>query len=162
MEKGLKTLSATARTARRKSTASQCGMHSGMQSATQSVFDDHQGIPDHHSDSGIGLGSDAEMDIDDEPGTEPTAQASSWHEHTGSHRLQHHQDHHNRSRSLPQPLPLYRPPPPVIASSRRFDTPMTTSPATMSFGRPHAYQRYSPEAQNGRGGISIQAVLSPV
>ena len=143
MEKGLKNLLSTARTAQRRGTT-----------GTRDSFDD-QGIPDHHSDSGIGMGSDAEMEVDE---AEPAQKPSSWHAHTGA--VSSHQEH-VRSRSLPQPLPLYKPPPPVIAQRRTFDAPMTTSPATMSFGRTTTFHRYSPEAQNGRGGLSIQSMLSP-
>jgi hypothetical protein len=161
MEKGLKTILSTARTAHKRNSASQ-----------SDLVDDHEGISDRYSDSGIGLGSDAEMDIDDPEPSMPLSRkhASSW---TGPYaepkqRIQH-QSEHIRSRSLPQPLPaqslpLYRPPPPIVtAQSRRaedFEGPMTTSPATMSFVRHTATQRYSPE-NNGRGGISIESVLSP-
>lgn len=150
MEKGLKTLQTTARTAQRKAAASSGDSYSD------------QGTADHHSDSGIGLGSDTEMEVgDDAPGPSHTKNASSWHAHTGLQQ-QAYQDH-VRSRSLPQPiLPLYQPPPPVTLSQRRnFDAPMTTSPASMSFGRPPTFGRYSPDSQNGRGGISIQSVLAP-
>lgn len=147
MEKGLKTLQATARTAERRNTGS-----------SSNSYDD-QGIQDHRSDSGIGLGSDAEMEVDE------TAQLrnapSSWHAHTG---IQAQHSDHVRSRSLPQPLPplpLYQPPPPITTTlPQAFDTPMTTSPATMSFIRSTSSQRCSPDSQNGRGGFSIQSVLS--
>ena len=144
MEKGLKNLQATARTAQRREPG-----------GTRDSFED-QGITDHHSDSGIGMGSDAEMEVD-EPA--PSSKPSSWHAHTC---VQSTHQEHVRSRSLPQPLPLYQPPPPISTTQRRaFDATMTTSPATMSYGRPVTYQRYSPEAQNGRGGLSIQSMLSP-
>ena len=150
MEKGLKTLQTTARTAHRKAAAGAIGLY------------DEQGIPDHHSDSGIGLGSgsDAEMEVDD--GAGPSTKASSWHAHAETQQTHHHHQDHVRSRSLPQLLPLYQPPPPPVAAYRRaFDGPMTTSPATMTFTRPTVSQRYSPEAPNGRGGLSIQSMLSP-
>jgi hypothetical protein len=150
MEKGLKTLLATARTAHKRNNS---GSHNGST--------DEQGT-DHHSDSGIGLGSDAEMEVDE---AGPTGKYPTWPSHAESAQ-QPHQDH-IRSRSLPQPLPplpLYRPPPPPLNTQPRvydLEAPMTTSPATMSYVRHSASQRNSPESQNGRGGISIQSVLSP-
>jgi hypothetical protein len=149
MEKGLKTLLATARTSHKRNSAS----HSGSQ--------DDQGT-DHSIDSAIGF-SDAEMELDDNPSRTRTT----WPTHVET--VQAHHDH-VRSRSLPQalpslrPLPLYQPPPPAINTQRRpydIDAPMTTSPATMSFVRHTSSQRHSPDSQNGRGGISIQSVLSP-
>lgn len=101
------------------------------------------------------MGSDAEMEVDE---AEPSRKPSSWHAHTAVQAA--HQEH-VRSRSLPQLLPLYQPPPPLAIQRRTFDGPMTTSPATMSFGRTTTFQRYSPEAQNGRGGLSLQSMLSP-
>lgn len=156
MEKGLKTILSTARTA-----------HKRNNSASQSDLggDDQEGITDHHSDSGIGLGSDAEMELD-EPRPSSRPHAATWTAAHAETRQRLHSDH-IRSRSLPHPLPaplpLYQPPPPIVTAQRRpvdFDAPMTTSPATMSFVRHTATQRYSPE-NNGRGGISIQSVLSP-
>jgi hypothetical protein len=147
MEKGLKTLQATARTAERRNAGS-----------ARNSFDD-QGIKSHRSDSVVGFGSEAEMELD-EPAP-PGKLHSSWHAHTGT---QHNHQEHARSRSLPQPippLPLYQPPPPISTRVPAFDTPMTTSPATMSFIRSTSSQRCSPDSQNGRGGISIQSVLSP-
>lgn len=147
MEKGLKTLQTTARTAERRNVGS-----------GRTSFDE-QGIKSHRSDSVVGLGSDAEMELD-EPA--PLGKLhSSWHAHTGT---QHNHQEHVRSRSLPQPippLPLYRPPPPLVTNVQAFDTPMTTSPATLSFIRSTSSQRCSPDSQNGRGGMSIQSVLSP-
>ena len=143
MEKGLKTLLSMAR----RSTGS-----------SGNSFDD-QGIQDHRSDSAVGLGSDAEMELDD---AAPLRKLhSSWHAPAG---VQSNYQEHARSRSLPQPLPqlpLYQPPPPITTHHQAFDTPMTTSPATMSFIRSTSSQRCSPDSQNGRGGISIQSVLSP-
>lgn len=147
MEKGLKTLQATARTAERRNVGS-----------ARSSFDD-QGIKSHRSDSVVGFGSETEMELD-EPAP-PGKLHSSWHAHTGAQNS--HQEH-VRSRSLPQPippLPLYQPPAPISTRVSAFDTPMTTSPATMSFIRSTSSQRCSPDSQNGRGGISIQSVLSP-
>ncbi|KAK3722896.1 hypothetical protein LTR37_002041 [Vermiconidia calcicola] len=147
MEKGLKNLQATARTAQRRGTASPLRSF------------DNQGINDHHSvDSGIGLGSDAEMEVDD---AESSRKPASWHAHTAA---QQSYQEHVRSRSLPQPLPLYQPPPPLNTTVRRAldaDAPMTTSPAAISYVRHTSTHRYSPEAQNGRAGMSIQSVLSP-
>lgn len=150
MEKGLKSLLATARSAEKRNNPSQDG------------YVDDQGITDHHSDSGIGLGSDAEMEVDE---AGPSRKQQTWPTHAESMQQQRLHVDHIRSRSLPHtlpPLPLYRPPPPVITTHRRaydFDAPMMTSPATLSFVRHASTQRSSPES-NGRGGISIQSVLS--
>ncbi|KAK5123318.1 hypothetical protein LTR85_002749 [Meristemomyces frigidus] len=146
MEKGLKTLQSTARTAQRRASVAQ----------SQQSFEE-RGISDHNSDSGIGLGSDTEMEVGHDPGHTKSA---SWHAH--SDVQQQTQPDHVRSRSLPQPLPLYQPPPPITQIRRAFDsTEMTASPQTMTFGRPStSFGRYSPDS-NGRGGISIQSVLSP-
>lgn len=144
MEKGLKTLQAAARTAHRKAAADS---HS---------FED-RGISDHNSDSGIGLGSgsDTEMEVGNAAG--PSTKASSWHAHPTVQQLHHD---HVRSRSLPQPLPLYQPPPPV-AQHRTFEgTTIMTSPQDVSFQGSSASQRCSPESQNGRGGISIQSIVT--
>lgn len=153
MEKGLKTLLSTARTAHKRNSASQNGSY------------DDQGT-DHLSDSGIGF-SDAEMEVDD---VAPSGKHATWPIHAETAQHWHHE--HVRSRSLPQalpslrPLPLYQPPPPLpmLNTQRRaydLEAPMTTSPATMSFIRHTASHRHSPDSQNGRGGMSIQSVLSP-
>ncbi|KAK5171707.1 uncharacterized protein LTR77_003343 [Saxophila tyrrhenica] len=152
MEKGLKTLLSTARTAHKRNSPSQSG----------SV--DERGT-DHHSDSGIGF-SDAEMEVDD--AATMSRKHATWPAEAETIHQQPHPDH-VRSRSLPQalpslrPLPLYVPPPPPISTQRKaydFDAPKTTSPATMSFVRHASTQRQSPESQKGRGGMSIQSVLS--
>ena len=152
MEKGFKTLQTLARTAQRRAVPDISTSYHG------------QGIPDPEDDSGISLGSFAEMEVDQEHGShQSTEKASSWH--AGSSTQQTHHQDHVRSRSLPQLLPLYQPPaPPINAWRRAFDGPMTTSPATtspatLSFSRPTQFSRYSPD--NGRGGISIPSVLSP-
>ncbi|KAF2172920.1 hypothetical protein M409DRAFT_49430 [Zasmidium cellare ATCC 36951] len=142
MEKGLKTLQTAARTAHRKA------------AADSQSFED-RGISDHNSDSGIGLGSDTEMEVGDEAG--PSTKASSWHAHPTVQQPHHD---HVRSRSLPQPLPLYQPPPPVIQRRTFEGSAMTTSPQDVSFQGSSASQRCSPESQNGRGGISIQSIVS--
>lgn len=147
MGMGLKQLQATARTADRK------------EAAGSSFAYDSQGISDHHSDSGIGLGSDAEMEVVE--GTASPGKPSSWHVPNERQPSQSYQEH-SRSRSLPQPLPLYQPPPPITTYPRStYNTTMTASPESTSFGQQVPYQRYSPGAQNGRGGISIQSVLAP-
>ena len=144
---GLKQIQATARTADRK------------EAAGSSAAYDYQGISDHHSDSGIGLGSDAEMEVVE--GTASPGKSSSWHAQPERQPCASHQEH-SRSRSLPQPLPLYQPPPPITTHHRStYNASMTTSPESTSFNQQVPYQRYSPGAQNGRGGISIQAVLAP-
>ena len=158
MGMGLKQLQATARTADRKEAAG----------STSFVFDNNsQGTSDHHSDSGIGLGSgsDTEMEVVEVDGAASPGKAASWHAPVERHRspATSYQEHHSRSRSLPQLLPLYQPPPPVTTTYQRstYTTPTTISPESTSFGQQVPYQRYSPGAQNGRGGISIQSVLAP-
>ncbi|KAK4547031.1 hypothetical protein LTR36_001252 [Oleoguttula mirabilis] len=148
MEKGLKTLQSTARIAQRRASAAQ----------SQQSFEE-RGISDHNSDSGIGLGSDTEMEVGHDPGHTKSA---SWHAHPDVQQQQPPQSDHVRSRSLPQPLPLYQPPPPITQMRRPFDgVEMTASPQTMTFGRPTTgFERYSPDS-NGRGGVSIQSMLSP-
>ncbi|KJX99786.1 hypothetical protein TI39_contig352g00015 [Zymoseptoria brevis] len=145
MEKGLKTLQTAARTAHRKAAAD-----------SHSVGD--PGISDHNSDSGIGLGSDTEMDLLGEAG--PSTKSSSWHAPSASRHSEHLHQEHARSRSLPTPLPLYQPPPPIVPRRAMEGVDPTTSSNEMSLGRSSASPRCSPDSQNGRGGISIQSVLS--
>lgn len=145
MEKGLKTLLTVSRTAQRKS-------HADSQNL------DDRGISDHNSDSGIGFGSDTEMDAIG--GAGPSTKSSSWHAPEDPIPSSHHHQEHCRSRSLPMPLPLYQPPPPIVPRRTFEGTVLTTSPQDMSFGRPTPPRRCSPDSQNGRGGISIQSVLS--
>jgi len=149
MEKGLKTLQAAARTAQRRASATQMGSF------------EERGISDHNSDSGIGLGSDTEMEVGDTlPGH---IKSASWHAHTNAQQQTLQQPEHVRSLSLPQPLPLYQPPPPVTQIRRTLESDeMMESPQTMTFGgRPAmGFSRYSPDS-NGRGGYSIQSMLSP-
>lgn len=139
MEKGLKTLQTVARTAQRKA------------SAAYQPIEDRAGIPDHNSDSGIGFGSDAETEA------EQAASSSAAAEQT---QQQSHQEH-VRPRSLPQPLPLSQGP---QAIRRTFEAATTiNSPREPSLQAPAASgsrQCCSPDCQNGRGGISIQSVLS--
>ena len=148
MGMGLKQIQATARTADRK------------EAAGSSFTYDSQGISDHHSDSGIGLGSDAEMEVVE--GTGSPGKSASWHAMQSERQTSASYQEHSRSRSLPQPLPLYQPPPPITTHHRStYNASMTTSPESTSFGQQVPYQRYSRGAQNGRGGISIQSVLAP-
>ncbi|KAF2211624.1 hypothetical protein CERZMDRAFT_98505 [Cercospora zeae-maydis SCOH1-5] len=144
MEKGFKTLQTAARMAQRKAAADH-----------QSI-DERGGISDHNSDSGIGFGSEAETEAGE---ARPSGEAASWHAQSAAERtrMQSRQEH-ARSRSLPQPLPLYQPPPPI---RRTFDRDSSTSsPQDGSFQAPGASRRCSPDSQNTRGGISIQSVLS--
>ncbi|KAI6882973.1 hypothetical protein KC363_g5131 [Hortaea werneckii] len=153
MEKGLKTLQATARTAHRRASATSIQApkqdESGFQQQAGHVSD--RGISDHNSDSGIGLdASDAEMEQQVED-------------------LQ--SEHHVRPRSLPQPLPLYQPPPPISVPKEQkarhseahadvVDEPQTTRSFHHTASRHLArYERHSPDS-NARGGFSIQSVLS--
>lgn len=103
--------------------------------------EDHT-TPDHHSDSGIGFGSDTEMQVSlfnsrlpelsfpvFSPLYLPPRQLlpaiNIYHQqiiHPEPHPTRR-EDTHTRSRSLPQPLPLFRPPPPI---SRSPPLPQTT------------------------------------
>ncbi|CAK4031486.1 Mitochondrial metal transporter 2 [Lecanosticta acicola] len=140
MEKGLKTLQTAARTAQRKATADY----------NQTLSE--RGISDNNSDSGVGFCSDAELEAGE---AETTRKASSWRAHTSEQQPPQYPEH-VRSRSLPQPLPLYQPPPPI---RRTFDgSSMMTSPQDMSFSGQPASQRCSPDSQNSR--ISIQSIVS--
>ncbi|KAM3419157.1 hypothetical protein BST61_g5101 [Cercospora zeina] len=97
----------------------------------------------------------------DERGGEarPPDEAASWHARPAAERTRaQSRQEHGRSRSLPQPLPLYQPPPPIRRTFNRESS--TPSPQDASFQAPGASQRDSPESQNTRGGISIQSVLS--
>jgi hypothetical protein len=163
MEKGLKALQSTARTAQRKASADhQSNSHSQSFCAPE---DRDRGISDHNSDSGIVLCSGSEPDLDaTEERRASISKASvlrhgasaSWSE---SHNQHLHQEH-LRSRSLPLPLPQYQPPMPVarvggVGASVGVSTAQQSS-APISHGNPaYASQRYSPER------LSIQAVLSP-
>ncbi|RMY54040.1 hypothetical protein D0865_04942 [Hortaea werneckii] len=147
MEKGLRTLQATARTAHRRASATSIQAPKqdelGLQRQTGPVSD--RGISDHNSDSGIGLdASDAEMEQQVED---------------------FHSEHHARPRSLPQPLPLYQPPPPITIPREQktrcpevhaVDNPQMIS---SSHRHPTRHERYPPDS-NARGVFSIQSVLS--
>lgn len=148
MEKGWKTLLSTSRAAQRRTST-----------APSQRSAEGRGISDHNSDSGIGLGSDTEMEVGHDSGHTKSA---SWHAHPAVQQRALAQPDHVRTRSLPQLLPLYQPPPPITQTRRRFDSAeMTASPQTMTFGQPSAsFSRYSPDS-NGRGGISIQSMLLP-
>ena len=152
MEKGLKSLLAIANTAERKSRGD-----------SGDSFDEQGSMGAPPSDADSNFGSDAEMDVEHD--NKPSGKSSPRHTRNDSQQTYHQE--HVRSRSLPQPiasqLPLYQPPPPIITNHpQMFDAPrVTSSPATLSFARQSVYPRYTPEYHNGRGGISIQAVLSP-
>ncbi|KAI7538060.1 hypothetical protein KC331_g10581 [Hortaea werneckii] len=150
MEKGLRTLQATARTAHRRASATSIQApkqdEPGLQRQAGPVSD--RGISDHNSDSGIGLdASDAEMEQQFED---------------------FHSEHHVRPRSLPQPLPLYQPPPPITTPREQktrcpevhaVDNPQMTSSSHTTARHPARHERYPPDS-NARGGFSIQSVLS--
>ncbi|GAB1732179.1 hypothetical protein NU195Hw_g4319t1 [Hortaea werneckii] len=176
MEKGLKTLQATARTAHRRASATSIQApkqdEPGFQQQAGPVSD--RGISDHNSDSGIGLdASDAEMEVGQiaSPLTSH-AKSSSWHAHTSAQQQveDFHSEHHVRPRSLPQPLPLYQPPPPISApreqKTRRpeahadvVDNPQIMSSYQTASRHSARHERCSPDS-NARGGFSIQSVLS--
>ena len=147
MEKGLKTLQATARSAQRKASTSH----------NQPSFEE-RGISDHNSDSGVGLGSDTEMDAVDLLGHNKSA---SWHVRPPTLKQRAVPTDHARSRSLPQLLPLYQPPPPITQARRTLaGAEVSASPTAMTSPRPlSAFSRHS-SSLHGRGGISIQSVLS--
>ncbi|RMX82244.1 hypothetical protein D0869_06204 [Hortaea werneckii] len=147
MEKGLRTLQATARTAHRRASATSIQApkqdKTGLQQQAGPVSD--RGISDHNSDSGIGLdASDAEMEQQVED---------------------FRSENHVRPRSLPQPLPLYQPPPPITIpreqKTRCPDVHPVDNPQMTSFSHRHPtrHERYPPDS-NARGGFSIQSVLS--
>ncbi|KAM0717316.1 hypothetical protein Q7P37_007168 [Cladosporium fusiforme] len=160
MEKGLKNLQTTARTAQRKATADQ-----------RQAFCEDRGISDHNSDSGIVLcsGSEPDMDVDESAPPSRHGASASWSE---SHsRQQHHerqkhlQQEHMRSRSLPLPLPLpqYQPPLPRTSKAQQGHSVAGASAVgnlgALSYERSsYSVQRYSPETQHR---LSIQSVLSP-
>ncbi|WPG98003.1 Hypothetical protein R9X50_00078600 [Acrodontium crateriforme] len=144
MEKGLKNLQSTVRMAQRKSSVGHYRSHS-----------------DHASDSGIGLGSDNEMDEPEMIDDNAHKKSVSWHAPNEHHHIR--EADHVRSRSLPQLiplLPLYQPPPPLTSTRRVCGTAeMTTSPENMTFGNSRlGAARCSPEST---GRISIESVLSP-
>ncbi|USW47606.1 Putative SANT/Myb domain, Homeobox-like domain superfamily protein [Septoria linicola] len=144
MEKGFKTLQTAARIAQRKATAS------------YQPIDEQGGISDHNSDSGIGFGSEAEMETGE---AGPSAEAVPMHTGQMSERAEtHSRQEHGRSRSLPQPLPFYYPPQPVQRTLEIAS--VTTSPHEISSlqASSAASRRCSPESQSGR--ITIQSVLS--
>jgi hypothetical protein len=163
MEKGVKLLQSTARTAQRKASADH---------HAQAYCGEDRGISDHNSDSGIVLcsGSEPDMEATDEIGdTIPTAMSrhgasASWSESYNRQQERLHQEH-LRSRSLPLPLPQYQPPPPVSRAGRTHgEATVAKLPAASNLGAisnassAYALQRYSPETQQR---LSIQAVLSP-
>lgn len=152
MEKGLKTLQSTARTAHRRASTSYNG----------SFEEAGSGNSDHHSDSGIGLGSDAEMDVGDDAGSSrPTIpRESSWT--TAFPPSQSHQAYidHVRSQSLPVTIPIYRPPLPVTQHRRTIDVPpQTLHPEYSTTDYRSASQQCNTRAP--QRGISIQSVLAP-
>lgn len=152
MEKGLKTLQTTARTAQRKASADR----------TQTLHED-RGISDQNSDSGIVLcsGSEPDMEVDESATSSRHGASASWSE-SYSRRQEHLQQEHVRSRSLPLPLPQYQPPPP--RTTRTYGQSIAGAPAVDRTGAlasessQHFRQRYPPETQQR---FSIQSVLSP-
>ncbi|KAF2721814.1 hypothetical protein K431DRAFT_223262 [Polychaeton citri CBS 116435] len=158
MEKGLKTLQTVSRQAQRKASANSHAEH-------------ESGISDHNSDSGIGLGSDAEMDVQGE-----SAGPSRRPSYNGLARVEPHSnlsprqrpiyEQHSRSHSLPQPLPLYQPPPPVPRHQRRpidgLGSGVHFHNISLNGHQPPSVQRCSPESQGGRSAVSIQSMLAPL
>jgi len=156
MEKGLKNLQATARASVKKVTTEMNDV----------AFDEQGTTTDRNSDSGISIGSGAEMEVDERAnGPSMHRKFSSWQGSNAMPVLPSQE--HSRTRSLPQPLsqllPLYRPPPPLKTDQLRTSLgPMSANSAMMTYPRrPADFQRYSPDSQNSRGGVSIQSILSP-
>lgn len=117
MEKGVKLLQTTARTAQRKASADH---------HAQAYCVEDRGISDHNSDSGIVLcsGSEPDMEATDEIGDIAPVSASSrhgasasWSESYCRQQERLHQEH-MRSRSLPLPLPQYQPPLPISRAGK--------------------------------------------
>jgi hypothetical protein len=165
MEKGLKLLQSTARTAQRKASAD----HQAQAFCDVGAdANEDQGISDHNSDSGIVLCSGSERS-DSVPASGPVSSrhgaSASWSESYSRQQHRLHQEH-LRSRSLPLPLPQYQPPLPVSRAGKVHGgagggraVPSASNLGAISFGNPaYAMQRYSPETQQR---LSIQAVLSP-
>jgi hypothetical protein len=170
MEKGLKLLQSTARTAQRKASAD----HQA-QAFCNVVGDanEDRGISDHNRDSGIVLCSGSEPDLeatdersDSMPASGPVSSrhgaSASWSESYSRQQHRLHQEH-LRSRSLPLPLPQYQPPLPVSRAGKVHGdgraVPSASNLGAISYGNSaYAMQRYSPETQQR---LSIQAVLSP-
>jgi hypothetical protein len=162
MEKGVKLLQTTARTAQRKASADH---------HAQAYCVEDRGISDHNSDSGIVLcsGSEPDMEATDEiSDTLPVSASSrhgasaSWSESYSRQQERLHQEH-LRSRSLPLPLPQYQPPLPVSRAGKAHGegarAPAPSNLGAISYGSSaYALQRYSPETQQR---LSIQSVLSP-
>lgn len=113
------------------------------------------GNSDEHSDSGIGLGSDAEMEVDPLPG--PLTRATRPHAQVPQH-TQH--------RTLPPPvqIPLYQPPQAFAARRQTHNGEVVTaSPQALSFGwqpRSRSPPTISPTGRRGSGGFRIEEVLS--
>lgn len=173
MEKGLKTLQTTARTAQRKASADhQAHQQQTFCIGTGGSGEEDRGISDHNSDSGIVLssGSEPDMEATDERRdsvsgsiTRHHGASASWSESYGRRQQRLHQEH-LRSRSLPLPLPQYQPPAQAVrsadsaAATRRMHG--GSNLGAISYDRPnYALQRYSPETQQR---LSIQSVLSPL
>jgi hypothetical protein len=173
MEKGLKLLQSTARTAQRKASAD----HQAQAFCGAGDAGEDRGISDHNSDSGIVLCSGSEPDIeatdersDSVPASGPVSSrhgaSASWSESYSRQQHRLHQEH-LRSRSLPLPLPQYQPPLPISRAGKVHGgaggggraVPSASNLGAISYGNPnYAMQRYSPETQQR---LSIQAVLSP-
>jgi len=164
MEKGVKLLQTTARTAQRKASADH---------HAQAYCVEDRGISDHNSDSGIVLcsGSEPDMEATDEIGDIAPVSASSRHgpsaswSESYSRQQERLQQEHMRSRSLPLPLPQYQPPLPVSRAGKAYGegatarAPAASNMGAISYGgSAYALQRYSPETQQR---LSIQSVLSP-
>ncbi|KAK4995718.1 hypothetical protein LTR66_004532 [Elasticomyces elasticus] len=174
MEKGLKTLLNTGRAAQKK--ANNAAMATNIDT-TAGAQD--RGMEEHEGDSGIGC-SDAEMEAGDELGG-PSSAATSFSHATASSLtptslFQPQQapppQPAAQRRVAPPPLPLYQPP--AIYQTQTGAGPLhrrRTSHASLLpresdlFALPGGefarQQRYSPEGQSGRGGPSIQSLLSP-
>nr|POE65727.1 hypothetical protein CFP56_58833 [Quercus suber] len=171
MEKGLKTLQATTRMAARKASVSQ-----------SHYSNPSRGITPQNSDSGIGTSSDAEMEAVETLGHFKSASWDSQLPNNAGPLAQGSAQsaEHLRARSLPQPLPLYQPPAPLVSSTampaqsshrhhENMDMRVLPGEVRYSAHRPPmpraqaVHQPYSSSRTSVRGsaGISIQSVLAP-
>jgi hypothetical protein len=150
MEKGLKPLQAAARRARRGG------------SINSQAFEE-SGNSDHASDSGIGLGSDTEREVGIDTAHYYTQSSSQQHAHDMPQSVSRSVSDHGRSHSMSSVsrLPIYEPPPLVSLPPRNYEAARSTAlHPYVGYSAPTTYRRLSPDSQNGRGGFSIQAVLS--
>jgi hypothetical protein len=150
MEKGLKALQGAARRARRGG------------SINSQAFED-TGNLDHASDSGIGMGSDTEHEVGIDSANYHTRSSSQQYAHDMPQSASRSVSDHGRSHSMSSVsrLPTYEPPPMISLPPRNYEAARSTAlHPYVGYSAPSTYRRLSPDSQNGRGGINIQAILS--